>query len=404
MRFFNDVPQLPNDPILGLPIAFAADPRPNKINLGIGTYRTAEGIPLVLSSVRKAENQLLQKHLNKEYLPIEGDAEFLRYALQLLVGTDSSVWQSGQFFSAQTVGGTSALRIGGEFLAKLISKTIFLSQPSWYNHKQIFERAGLNVGSYPYFDPRTCLLDYSGMCEAIKNMPPKSVILLHGCCHNPTGIDPSFEQWKELSNLIKTRELIPFFDIAYQGFGQDLEQDAKAIRYFVNEGHELLIAYSFSKNFGLYGERVGFLTILCHQTELVPKIGSQIKLLIRSNYSNPPLHGARIISTILKSHELTLEWKRELSNMQERVKEMRKALVAALHVKGRNHNFSYIHHQTGLFSFSALTPEQVQYLRKERAIYMHNGRINIAGLNTTNLPVVAEALLSVMNINKEIPK
>lgn len=397
MPFFNDIPQLPDDPILGLPIAFAADPRPNKINLGIGAYKTAEGHPLVLKSVRKAESLLLQKNLPKDYLPIEGDADFLRCSLQLLFGSNSPLWQTGRFFAAQSVGGASALRIGAEFLAKLVSKTVFISQPSWSNHKQIFERAGLNVGSYPYFDPHTFMLDFSGMCEAIKNMPPGSVILLHGCCHNPTGIDPSFEQWKELSNLIKKQQLIPFFDLAYQGFGRGLDEDAQAIRHFVNEGHEMLIAYSFSKNFGLYGERVGFLTVVCSSVDRVPKIASQIRSLIRGNYSNPPLHGARIVSTILKSPELTQEWKTELNNMCERVKEMRKALIAALLVKGQNRNFSYMNQQIGLFSFTGLSPEQVQRLRKEKAIYMPNsGRINVAGLNTQNVSHVAEALLSVM--------
>lgn len=397
MSFFTDIPQLPEDPILGLPIAFAADPRPNKVNLGIGAYKTAEGQPLVLNSVRKAESLLIQKHLTKEYLPIEGDAEFLRYALQILLGTDSPLWQSGRFFAAQTVGGSSALRIGGEFLAKLVSKTIFLSQPSWSNHKSIFEKSGMNVGSYPYFDPKTCLLDYQGMSKAIKNMPPESIILFHGCCHNPTGIDPSFEQWKELSDLIKQQKLIPFFDIAYQGFGHGLEEDAQPIRYFINEGHDMLIAYSFSKNFGIYGERTGFLTVMSSQADRVSQIGSQIKNLIRGNYSNPPLHGARIVSTILKSHELTLEWKVELNNMGERVKEMRKALIAALLVHGQDRNFAYMHQQNGLFSFLGLNPEQVQTLRKENAIYMpSNGRINIAGLNTQNVSYVAEALLSVM--------
>lgn len=398
MPFFNDIPQLPEDPIFGLPIAFAADPRPNKINLGIGAYKTAEGVPLVLSSVRKAESFLLQKNLNKDYLPIEGDPDFLRCSLQLLLGTDSSLWQTNRFFAAQTVGGASALRIGSEFLAKLVGKTIFISQPSWSNHKQIFERAGLNVGSYPYFDPQTHLLDYYGMCQAIKNMPPGGVILLHGCCHNPSGIDPSFEQWKELSDLIKKQQLIPFFDMAYQGFGQGLELDAQAIRHFVNEGHEMLIAYSFSKNFGLYGERVGFLTLVCSSADRVPHIASQIKSLIRGNYSNPPLHGARIVSTILKSHELTLEWKSELNNMCERIQEMRKALIAALLVKGQDHNFNYMHQQSGLFSFSGLKAEQVQFLRAEKAIYMpNNGRINIAGLNTQNVSYVAESLLAVMS-------
>jgi len=398
MPFFNTIPQLPDDPIFGLPIACAADPRPYKINLGIGAYKTSEGQPLLLSSVRKAEHLLLQKHLNKEYLPIEGDPDFLHYSLQLLFGTHSSLWQAPRFFATQTVGGASALRIGGEFLAKLVSKTIFIPQPSWSNHKHIFERAGLNVGSYPYFDPVTHLLSFQGMCEAIKNMPAGSVILLHGCCHNPTGIDPTFEQWKELSDLIKKKQLIPFFDIAYQGFGQGIDLDAQGIRHFVNEGHEMLIAYSFSKNFGLYGERVGFLTVICSTEERVPMIASQVKSLIRGNYSNPPLHGARIVSTILKSHELTMEWKVELNNMCERVKEMRKALIAALLVKGRDHNFTYMHQQTGLFSYLGLNPEQVLQLRKEKAIYIPNsGRINIAGLNTQNISYVSDALLSVMN-------
>lgn len=397
MSFFDEIPQMPEDPIFGLPIAFAADPRPGKINLGIGAYKTAEGHPLVLTSVRKAENILLHKHLNKEYLPIEGDGEFIRCILQLLLGNDSPLLQTGNYFAAQTVGGASALRIAGEFLAKLVSKTIFISQPTWSNHKQIFERAGLNVGSFPYFDSHTCQLDFKGMCQAIRNMPPGSVILLHGCCHNPTGIDPSFEQWKELSSLIKKQRIIPLFDIAYQGFGRGIELDAEAIRYFISQGHELFVTYSCSKNFGLYGERVGLLVIVGSQSEQVSKIGSQIKCLIRGNYSNPPLHGARIVSTILKSHELALEWKTELQNMCERVKEMRKALVAALLVKGRGRDFSYMNQQNGLFSYSGLTPEQVLLLREEKAIYMpSNGRINIAGLNTQNISEVADALLSVM--------
>lgn len=397
MSFFNEIPQLPEDPIFGLPIAFAADPRPHKINLGIGAYKTAEGHPLVLTSVRKAESILLQKSLNKEYLPIEGDPDFIRCGFQLLFGADSSLFETGNFFTAQTIGGASALRIAGEFLASLIGKTIFISQPTWSNHKPIFERAGLNVGSYPYYDPKTRLLDYEGMRQAIKNMPPGSAILLHGCCHNPTGIDPTFEQWTELSEIIKEQKVIPLFDIAYQGFGQGIEEDARPIRHFVSEGHEMFITYSFSKNFGLYGERVGFLTAVCSQPEQVSKIGSQMKSLIRGNYSNPPLHGARIVSTILKSHELTQEWKGELNNMRERVAEMRKALIAALHVKGNGRGFAYMYQQTGLFSFLGLTAEQVHYLQDEKGIYMpSNGRINVAGLNTQNISDVAEALLAVI--------
>lgn len=397
MPFFNDIPQLPVDPIFGLPIAFAADPRPNKVNLGIGSYKTSEGLPLVMTCVRKAESIIQQKHLNKEYLPIEGDPEFITYSLQLLFGAGSPLLKSGQYFAAQTIGGASALRIAAEFLSRLITKTIFISQPTWSNHKQIFERSGLNVGSYPYFNRQTFGLDFDGMREAIQNMPPGSAILLHACCHNPTGIDPTFEQWKELSTLIKKQQVIPLFDVAYQGFGQDIDDDVKAVRYFAKEGHEMLTAYSYSKNFGLYGERVGCLTVACSKIDLVPKIGSQIRQSIRANYSNPPLHGERIVTTILKSHELSLEWKTELANMCQRIKDMRKALIAALLVQGNDHDFSYMDKQTGLFSFSGLNPEQVERLKREKAIYMPiNGRINVAGLNTQIIPYVAEALLSVM--------
>lgn len=397
MPFFNNIPQLPEDPILGVPLLFAADSRSNKINLGIGAYKTAEGQPNVLASVRKAESLLLQKNLNKEYLPIEGDHEFLKLSLILLLGNNSQLFESNRIFAAQTVGGASALRIGGEFFSKLIGKSVFIPQPSWSNHKQIFERAGLNVGSYPYYNHVIGAFDFQGMLEAIKNMPKKSLILLHGCCHNPTAIDPAPEQWSEISQLIKKYELCPFFDIAYQGFGNGLEQDAEAIRFFVKEGHEMFIAYSFSKNFGLYGERIGFLTTISSESESVPKIGSQIKSLIRGNYSNPPIHGARIVSTILKSHELSMEWKTELQNMSERIKEMRKALIAALHVEGQHRNFSHLQQQNGLFFFLGLNPTQVQKLRDDFAIYTpSNGRINLAGLNSQNVPIVAKALLSIL--------
>jgi aspartate/tyrosine/aromatic aminotransferase len=397
MSFFHDVVQLPEDPILRLPVAFAVDPRPYKVDLGVGSYKTADGRPLVLTSVQKAEQQILQAHLDKEYAPIEGDGEFLHYALQLLFGKSSAFLQSERFFATQTIGGTGGLRLAGEFLAKLMGRLIFISQPSWNGHKTIFERAGFRVKSYPYFNSMTGLLDFTAMCESINNMPAKSVILLHACCHNPTGIGPTFAQWQELSDLIKTHHLFPLFDLAYQGFGEGLDQDAQAIRYFAQEGHEMGIAYSFSKNFGLYGERVGFLTMACEESDLVPKIGSQMKYLVRGNYSNPPLHGARIVKTILKSPELTLEWQKELSQMGERIKEMRQALITILLAKGNGHHFIHMDQQKGLFSFTGLTPEQVHRLWKEKALYMpNNGRINVAGLNQQNLEYVADAFLSVV--------
>jgi aspartate/tyrosine/aromatic aminotransferase len=398
MSIFKDIPLLPPDPILSLPIAFAKDPNPNKINLGIGTYKTAEMHSLVLTSVREAEKNILQSHLNKDYLPIEGDPLFLSSSVKLLFGSDHSLLLNKNFFSAQTVGGTGALRLGGEFLTTLGSQTIFLSDPSWPNHKQIFDKLRLKVERYPYFDSHTYQLNFSGMCEAIRQMPERSVILLHGCCHNPSGLDPSFEQWKELSDLIKRKKLIPFFDIAYQGFGKDVDADAQAIRYFASQGHDMLVAYSFSKNFSLYGERVGFLTLITSQPEQIPAIASQIKVLIRTNYSNPPLQGARIVSTILNSPQLREDWKVELKNMRERIAEMRKALTASLLVQGQDKHLSYLHQLNGLFYLSGLNEIQIERLKKEFAIYLSNdGRINVAGLNPQNIEYLMQALKRVLN-------
>lgn len=397
MSIFQHVPELPPDPILGLPIAFAADSNPKKINLGIGAYKTAAGEPLVLNSVKHAEHLILQKNLNKEYLPIEGDREFIQCSLELLFGPNHPLLSSGCLFANQTVGGASALRTGADFLKKnLATNTIFIPQPTWSNHKQIFEAAGLSVGSYPYFSPANRTFDFEGMVRATENMPRGSIILLHGCCQNPTGLDPTFEEWKILSTLIKEKGLIPFFDIAYQGFGDDLDTDAQAIRYFAQQGHEMLVAYSYSKNFGLYGERVGFLTVIFSDSQLRSAIASQVRRLIRSNYSNPPLHGARIVTTILKSYNLSEEWKKELHNMSERIREMRKALIAELLVKGNDPALSSMQYQKGLFCYLELSTSQIERLRVEKGIYIPKNRLSVAGLNTHNLAYVADSLLSVI--------
>lgn len=393
MSFFQGLSQLPEDPILGIPRLFAADPRPDKVNLGIGAYKTADGLPFVLTSVEQAEQLLLQRPLNKEYLPIEGNHLFIEQGMRLLMGEELSKLPSGQFFGAQTVGGASALRIAGELLIKLKKTTLFIPDPSWSNHRQIFEQAGLRVETFPYLNYRTLSLDYAALCQAIQAMPAGSPLLFHACCHNPTGVDPTFEQWKELSTLIKKQRLFPIFDVAYQGFGETLDEDAKAVRTFAREGHEMLVAYSFSKNFGLYGERAGFLMIIGSEADLIPKVASHVKRLIRTSYSNPPLHGAQLVSTILSSPELTATWKAELHNMCQRVKEMRKALVASLFVYASNKDFLPLAQQKGLFSFTGLSMEQVHRLRKEKGIYMtDNGRLNIAGLNTKNVDEVAQSI------------
>jgi aspartate/tyrosine/aromatic aminotransferase len=397
MSFFQNIPLLPDDPIFGLRSLFAADPRPDKINLAVGSYKTAEGHPLILNTVKEAEQRILRQGLNKEYLPIEGDKEFIQLAVALLFGLDSVLFQSQSFFAAQTVGGTSALRIAAEFLVKLVTPQIFIPQFSWSNHRQVFERAGLLVDTYPYFNFQTYSLDEQGMYQAIEKMPSGSAILLQASCHNPTGVDPTLDQWKELSALIKKKRLLPLFDVAYQGFGDGLEEDVQAVRYFVQENHEMLVAYSFSKNFGLYGERVGFLTVISSQLESVRHIASQLRVLIRSDYSNPPLQGERIVSTILNSKELTSVWKTEVNDMSSRIKEIRQALIATLFAYGTHHHFEALGKQKGFFSFIGLSSEQVQRLRNEKGIYMPmNGRLSLAGINMKNLSYVAEALLSVM--------
>ena len=396
MSFFNGIDQLPLDPILGLPILYDKDPRPEKVNLGIGAYRTEAGLPFIFNSVKKAQSLILNKY-DKEYLPIDGLTSFLAVTIESIFGKELNQIGKERVYATQTIGGTGALREGGDFLKKMEKCTIFLPQPSWPNHKPIFEKAGLNVGSYPYFDYNSQKLDFSGLCQAIENFPVHSSILLHACCHNPTGVDPNREQWKQLSHLLKKRKIFPFFDCAYQGFSEDFENDSQAIKQFALDGHEMFIAYSFAKNFGLYGERVGALAILFDQLESREKISSHICSLIRGNYSSPPLHGAQIVSTILRSYSLTKDWLNELQHMRDRIKEMRKALVAALLVQKGNKNLHAVFEQKGLFSFIGLNKEQVQTLRQEYGIYIpFSGRLNLAGLNTTNIDYVVKSLSAVL--------
>jgi len=398
MPFFDTIELLPDDPILGLSAIFKADPHKEKVNLGIGVYQDSEGKPYVLNSVKEAEALIQKKLLSKEYLPIEGDPEYLEEGLKLVYGSHSKLLHAGEIAAAQSIGGSSALRIGGDFLAQELSRIIFLSDPSWSNHKGIFSRAGMKIEYYKYYDETQHRIDFAGLCASIKLMPPASVILLQPCCHNPSGMDLSFDQWQILSDLIKKQRIFPFFDIAYQGFGQDIEEDAKPIRYFVEQGHELIVAQSFSKNFGLYGERVGIVSFVTHNKETAKKILSKIKLIIRESYSNPPLHGAKIVATILKTPALKTEWMNEVQNMRNRVKEMRQSLSADLVEKSIHKDFTFLSRQQGLFSFSGLNKQQVMRLREERGVYMvSNGRINVAGLNPGNLDYVIDSILSVTN-------
>lgn len=397
MSFFESVTLLPDDSILSLPIAFNADPRSNKVNLGIGTYKDVQGKPYVLSCVTKAEAALIAKEPGKEYLPIEGLPNFIKATSELIFGENLSKALEGGFFGAQTLGGTGALRLGGEFLVQETSKSIFIPTPSWPNHKIVFSRAGLKVHHHRYYNEKTHQIDFEGMCEDITNMPPGSTIVLHACCQNPTGIDLNFQQWQEISVLIKKQRIIPFFDFAYQGFNISVDDDAHPIRHFISAGHELLVASSFSKNFGLYGERVGALSVITHHKESATKVGSQIKQLIRGNYSNPPRHGAQIVADILQSADLKKEWLQELGTMRNRIKEMRKALLKGLQDKANEKDWSFLSQQNGFFSFCGLNLDQTQRMLQDYGIYMPaNGRINIAGLNENNIEYVIDAICDVI--------
>lgn len=399
MSFFDSQELLPDDPILSIPRFFSADPRPHKVNLGIGSYKGAEGCPYILDCVRDAEAALIQKNLSKEYLPIEGDQQLLKLTEALIFGKPILESFSGGIFLTQTIGGTGALHLGGQFLVQKVSQEIYLPNTTWPNHKPVFSNSGLKIKQYCYYDERLHQVDFDRMCHEISEMPAQSIILLHTCCHNPTGIDPTNDQWMELSTVIKKQRMIPFFDFAYQGFKKSIDDDAFPVRYFVSQGHELLVANSFAKNFGLYGERVGTLSVVTQSKDSAQKVGSQLKQLIRANYSTPPRHGAEIIAHILASEEQKKIWIKELTNMRDRLKEMRHTLAAGLQSKGSDRDWTFLNHQNGFFSFCGLNESQAYRLIKDYAIYMPtNGRINVSGLNGHNMDYVIDAILDVTHV------
>lgn len=398
MSLFNSVELKSDDPILGLAVLFQKDTRPNKVNLGIGSYKNGEGKPQVLLAVRKAERNLLEKNLDKEYLPILGCQGFIKQALPLIFGAGCKAYTEGTIAAAQTIGATGALRIGAEFLVQCkISNTAYFSNPTWPNHISIFARGGMKCDYYPYYDAAHHSLNFKEMKQSVSQIPAGSTVVFQPCCHNPTGVVPSFEEWKELSSLMLASKLLPFFDISYQGLGKGIEEDAKVVRHFAEQGHSMLVAASFSKNFGLYGERVGILSVLTPSADEAKRVSSQIKLLIRGNYSLPPLHGERIVKEILENQELKKEWLAELETMRTRIREMRRLLLIALSKKGAASEFEHILQQEGMFSFSGLKQEMCLRLAEEFGIYMPlNGRINIAGLNEKNINYVADSIISVM--------
>lgn len=391
------VPAGPPDPILGITEAFKADRDPRKINLGVGAYRDENGKPYVLNAVKKAEEKMATAKLDKEYLGITGLASFTQNAAKLAYGVDSEPLKQNAIAVAQSISGTGALRIGGAFIARHYprAKVIYLPTPTWGNHIPLFKDSGLEVRRYRYFDSKTVGLDFKGMKEDLKNAPEGAIVLLHACAHNPTGVDPTQEQWKELSGLIAEKNLFPFFDMAYQGFASgSTTRDAFAVRYFVAQGHYIALCQSFAKNMGLYGERVGAFSLTTQNEEEKKRVESQIKILIRPMYSNPPLHGAHIANTILSDPELYQEWEGEVEGMANRIINMRERLYNLLtHELNTPGDWGHIKSQIGMFSFTGLKTEQCKVLAEKAHIYMTlDGRISMAGLNSSNIEYFARSV------------
>ena len=395
---FESISAAPADPILGLADLFRADDRPEKINLGIGVYKDETGKTPVLTSVKKAEQYLLENETTKNYLSIDGLADFARCTQALLFGNDSPLISARRARTAQTPGGTGALRIAADFLATQTSvKRVWISNPSWPNHKNVFNAAGLEVCEYHYYDAANHTLDFEGMLASLSQVQPGDVVLFHGCCHNPTGIDPTAEQWQKLAEISQANGWLPLFDFAYQGFARGLDEDAEGLRIFAASHQELIVASSYSKNFGLYNERVGAITLVAADAGVAETAFSQVKYTIRANYSNPPAHGAAVVATILSNDALRTIWEQELSDMRQRIQRMRQLFVNTLAEKGAQRDFSFIIKQNGMFSFSGLTKEQVIRLREEFAVYaVNSGRVNVAGMTPDNMSALCEAIVAVL--------
>lgn len=389
--FFDSVLPTEEDPILGLPILVAKDPRPNKVNLGIGSYKTAQGSSLLLNSVVKAEETLVALKKPRDYLPIEGDPLFNQKMIELNLGVEAPKERVTCF---QTIGGTQALRLGGEFLSRHLSSLVFISTPTWSNHHLILANAGLTVETYPYYDKAKGKIEFEAMKATFLTMPPGSIALLQTANHNPAGASLNRDQWKMIGEILLERRILPFLDNAYQGFGKSLEDDAYPIHLFLRMGLEMLIAFSCSKNFGLYGERVGGLIFVANHKDSLTNVNSQLKKIVRSFCSTPPIHGGAIVREILSNPNLRTEWEKELEAMRNRVISMRHAFAAQLSNKSGK-DYSFLNNQEGFFSLLNLTEEQVLKLRNDKGVYMPlNGRINIAGLTPSNIDDVVDAILS----------
>ena len=395
---FENISAAPADPILGLNDEFNSDPRSHKINLGIGVYKDATGNTPVLGSVKKAEGKLLEIEKSKSYLSIPGSADYALAVQKLLFGENSSIIANKRAQTAQAPGGTGGLRLAAELIKRQLGDvTVWISEPTWANHIGIFEAVGLSIARYNYYDADKHDIDFDAAMNDLAEAKPGDVLLVHGCCHNPTGIDPDAAQWQQLAELSVEKKLLPLFDFAYQGFARGLEEDAEGLRCFLDHCDEMLIASSFSKNFGIYSERTGAFTLVAKNSETAATVFSQVKSIIRVIYSNPPKHGSAVVAQILGDPKLKAEWENELTNMRERVHKMRHLFVQTLKDKGVKTDFSFIERQNGMFSFSGLSKDQVLKMREDNGIYaVNSGRFNVAAMTESNMDALCEAIAAVV--------
>jgi aromatic-amino-acid transaminase len=392
------VEMAPRDPILGVTEAFNADTNPNKVNLGVGVYCDDEGKVPVLESVRRAEQKLSEKPLSKNYLPIDGLKAYDVAVQELVFGAKSEALRAGRIVTVQTLGGTGGLKVGADLLRRINPEAqIWISDPSWENHRALFEYAGYKVNTYPYYHAPTHGVDFEGMMAALRALPEGSIAVLHACCHNPTGVDLSAEQWEDVIDAVNARGLVPFLDLAYQGFAEGIDADAGAVRRFTERCPAVFVSSSFSKSLSLYGERVGALSVVTQDADEAGRTLSQLKRVIRTNYSNPPTHGGQAVAMVLTTPDLRALWERELGGMRERIKTMRRQLVEKIRAIRADFDFSFVVRQRGMFSYSGLSREQVRRLREEYSVYaIDSGRICVAALNSRNIDYAARSIASVL--------
>ncbi|MGF6347396.1 amino acid aminotransferase [Variovorax sp. W2I14] len=398
MSMFTAVEMAPRDPILGLNEQFAADTNPNKVNLGVGVYYDDNGKLPLLQCVQAAEQDMMKAPSARGYLPIDGIVAYDNAVKTLVFGADSEPVTSGRVATIQAIGGTGGLKVGADFLKKLNPKAkVLISDPSWENHRALFTNAGFEVESYPYYDAAKRGINFDGMLAALNAAPAGTVVVLHACCHNPTGYDITSEQWDQVVATVKAKGLVPFLDMAYQGFGYGLKEDGAAVAKFVAAGLTFFVSTSFSKSFSLYGERVGALSVLCENKEEAGRVLSQLKIAIRTNYSNPPIHGGAVVAAVLGNAELRALWEKELGEMRVRIKAMRQKLVDGLKAAGVKEDMSFITTQIGMFSYSGLNKDQMVRLRNEFGVYgTDTGRMCVAALNSKNIDYVCASIAKVI--------